>query len=245
MATNAALDALQAEAEAEAAHGTVEAQHRWPFGPHGDSWDAEHADAAQAPDPRWCAWQARQSEWTAQLPDGLVSIAYDPADPHLEEKLLAAMGRDGAVILKNAVPAELCDQVVADMRPYVEAGSFLGEFCKCLLSFCVFFRTSKNACTDGEKSKRIGSLPARSRASDPIVAHPTLMKLCDALLGRQVMRMDRDDVVALADTSASGAPQQLPWTLDLTQIITLNAGAKQQVLHHGTCSSPLQLSQTV
>ena len=71
------------------------------------------------------------------------------------------------------------------------------------------------------------------------------MKLCDALLGRQVMRMDRDDVVALADTSASGAPQQLPWTLDLTQIITLNAGAKQQVLHHGTCSSPLQLSQTV
>ena len=103
MATNAALDALQAEAEAGAAHGTVEAQHRWPFGPHGDSWDAEQADAAQAPDPRWCAWQARQSEWTAQLPDGLVSIAYDPADPHLEEKLLAAMGRDGAVILKNAV----------------------------------------------------------------------------------------------------------------------------------------------
>ena len=56
MATNAALNALQAEAEA--AHGTVEAQHRWPFGPHGESWDAEHADAAQAPDPRWCAWQA-------------------------------------------------------------------------------------------------------------------------------------------------------------------------------------------
>ena len=226
MTTNAALDALQAEAEA--AHGTGEAQHRWPFGPHGEGWDAEHADAAQAPDPRWCAWQARQSEWTAQLPDGLVSIAYDPADPHLEEKLLAALGRDGAVILKNAVPAELCDQVVADMRPYVEAGSFLDQFY-------------------GKKSKRIGSLPARSRASDPIVAHPTLMKLCDALLGRQVMRMDRDDVAALADTSASAGapPQQLPWTLDLTQIITLNAGAEQQVLHHGTCSSPRPLSQTV
>jgi ectoine hydroxylase-related dioxygenase (phytanoyl-CoA dioxygenase family) len=220
MATNAALDALQAEAEAAAAAGPPAAgvAHRWPFGPHGDDWDSEQPDAAQAPDPRWCEWQRRQSEWAAQLPEGLVTVQYDPDDPHLEEKCLAAMGRDGAVVLANAVTPEICDTVVADMKPYIQSGSFLDGFY-------------------GKRSKRIGCLPSRSRASDPIVAHPTLMKLCDALLGRQVMRMDKDDVQALAETSADkqsgdNGAQQLPWTLDLTQIITLNPGSEAQVLHH-------------
>lgn len=224
MATNATLDALQAEAEAAAAttavSGTADgARHWFPFGPHGSNWESERPDAAQAPDPRWCEWQRRQSEWAAQLPPGLVTVQYNPKDPHIEEKCLAAMGRDGAVVLANAVPPEICDTVVADMTPYIQGASFLDGFY-------------------GKRSKRIGSLPSRSRASDPIVAHPTLMKLCDALLGRQVMRMDKHDVQALAETSrdddgfSNSGAQQLPWTLDLTQIITLNPGAESQVLHH-------------
>jgi hypothetical protein len=116
------------------------------------------------------------------------------------------------------VTPEICDTVVADMAPYIQGGSFLDGFY-------------------GKRSKRIGCLPSRSRASDPIVAHPTVMKLCDALLGRQVMRMNKDDVRALAETSRATkgsnlVAQQLPWTLDLTQIITLNPGAETQVLHH-------------
>ena len=222
MATNATLDALQARAEAAAAgsesaddpHGVV---HCFPFGPHGSSWESERADAAEAPDPRWCEWQRRQSEWAGQLPEGLVSVQYDPCDPCLEEKCLAAMGRDGAVVLLNAVSPETCDTVIADMTPYIDGGSFLDGFF-------------------GKRSKRIGCLPSRSRASDPIVAHPTVMKLCDALLGRQVMRMDKADVQSLAETSrdkeCNPIAQQLPWTLDLTQIITLNPGAEAQVLHH-------------
>ena len=219
MATNATLEALQARAEAAAAApGGADArrEHWFPFGPHGSSWESERADAAQPPDPRWCEWQRRQSEWAGQLPEGLVTVQYDPSDPYLEEKCLAAMGRDGAVVLLNAVSPETCDTVIADMMPYISGGSFLDGFF-------------------GKRSKRIGCLPSRSRASDPIVAHPTVMKLCDALLGRQVMRMDKADVQSLAETSRdeeSQVAQQLPWTLDLTQIITLNPGAEAQVLHH-------------
>ena len=67
---------------------------------------------------------------------------YPPALHAPEEKCLAALGRDGAVILANAVSAETCDQVVADMAPYIADGSFLDGFY-------------------GKRSKRIGCLPAR------------------------------------------------------------------------------------
>ena len=156
MATNADLEALQAAAVA--AEAAPDPAHAWPFGAHGATWESETPDAAKAPDPRWCEFQRKQSEWTSQLPEGLVSVQYDPSDPFLEEKCLAALGRDGAVILANAVSAETADQVCADMAPYIEGGSFLDGFY-------------------GKRSKRIGCLPARSRACDPIVAHPTLMKL--------------------------------------------------------------------
>ena len=55
---------------------------------------------------------------------------------------------------------------------------------------------------------------------------------------RQVMRMGKDDVAGLASTLSAwendggSAQRQLPWTLDLTQIITLNAKAEPQPLHH-------------
>ena len=218
MATNADLDALQAAAEA--AHGSNEQQHRWPFGAHGDDWRTETADAALPPDPRWCEFQQRQSEWQAGLPPGLVQVPYDKADPTVVERCLAALGRDGAVCLLNAVPPEACAEVVADMAPYVERGSLLDGFF-------------------GKKSKRIGALPARSRASDPMVCHPTLMKLMDALIGRQVLRMSKQDAAALATKpmaikrhAIKGGLEQLPWGLDLTQLITLAPGAEQQVLHH-------------
>jgi hypothetical protein len=124
MATTADLEALQAEATTAA----PDARHRWPFGAHGDDWLREVADASQAPDPRWCEWQARQGEWAAALPAGLVSVQYEKDDPTVVERCLAAMARDGAVVLANAVRAETCDRVRADMAPYVEAGSFLGGF---------------------------------------------------------------------------------------------------------------------
>eukprot|EP01047_Picozoa_sp_COSAG01_P027318 COSAG01_NODE_1799_length_9205_cov_130.191302_7_plen_757_part_00 len=222
MATAAHLEALQAEAEAEAAAAvaaaTVPLPHRWPFGPHGQDWRTERPDAALPPDPRWCEFQVNQGEWEAQLPPAgqLVRLEWDQRDPTVIERCLAALGRDGAVCLLHAVAAETCDQVVADMTPYMRRGSLLDGFF-------------------GKRSKRIGALPARTRAADPIVAHPALMKLCDALIGRQVLRMDKQEVAELASkpmASRRGSLQQLPWGLDLTQIITLGPGAEQQILHH-------------
>eukprot|EP01043_Picozoa_sp_COSAG02_P012611 COSAG02_NODE_489_length_21246_cov_49.035702_12_plen_340_part_00 len=218
MATNADLDALQAAAEAAEAGGDREGntEHRWPFGVHGDDWREETADAANAPDERWCEFQRRQSEWESQLPEGLVSVDWNKDDPTVIERCLAAMGRDGAVCIRNAVSPETCDQVLDDMAPYIDRGSLLDGFF-------------------GKRSKRIGALPARSRASDCMVAHPALMKLCDALIGRQVLRMGKDELAELASkpmASKRGPLKQLPWGLDLTQIITLGPGAEQQVLHH-------------
>ena len=71
MATTADLEALQADATTAA----PDARHRWPFGAHGDDWLREVADASQAPDPRWCEWQARQGEWAAALPAGRPGLA--------------------------------------------------------------------------------------------------------------------------------------------------------------------------
>lgn len=215
MTTNADLEALQAEA-ATAPIPRPGGPHRWPFGLHGRDWREEKPDAAQPPDDRWDEFQRRQSEWEAKLPQGLVSVEYDKSDPTVIERCLAALGRDGAVCLRNAVTDETCDQVLADMAPYLERGSLLDGFF-------------------GKRSKRIGALPARSRASDCMVAHPALMKLCDALIGRQVLRMDRDQLAELVTkpmAAKRGPLQQLPWGLDITQIITLEAGAEQQVLHH-------------
>ena len=104
MATNADLEALQAEA-AVAPIPPPGGPHRWPFGLHGRDWREETPDAAQPPDARWDEFQRRQSEWEAKLPQGLVSIEYDKTDPTVIERCLAALGRDGAVCLRNAVTA--------------------------------------------------------------------------------------------------------------------------------------------
>ena len=221
MATISDLEALAAEAAALApdVDPAVPGEHRWPFTPHGADWGAEKADATHEPDPRWDDFQEKQSDWTSQLPqqtNSLVSVQYDKDDPSVVERCLAALGRDGAVILRGAVSAETCDAVVADMEPYSHAASLLGGFY-------------------GKKTKRIGALPARSRACDPIIAHPTLMKLMDACIGRQVLRMDTAGVQRLARKPSNhrkGGLKQLPWNLDLSQIISLAPGSEEQVLHH-------------
>jgi hypothetical protein len=76
-------------------------------------------------------------------------------------------------------------------------------------------------------TKRVGAVVARSAASHAIVAHPVLMQLCDALLGAQVLRMDR---TALA---AHTKLQQLPWGLELAQLIQVGPESDPQPLHYG------------
>ena len=60
------------------------------------------------------AMRLRLSDMAAQLPTGLQSLS--PEQPL--EAVLAALWRDGSVILKNAVSGECADRVVAEMNPF-------------------------------------------------------------------------------------------------------------------------------
>jgi hypothetical protein len=169
---------------------------QWPFTPHGLTWQSERADAAHPPDPRWDEFQGSQGEWTARLPpqaDGLVTLDFDAADPDgdIVELALAALGRDGAVVLGGAVPPEVVDSLVADLRPYIDESPTGDRFL-------------------GERTKRIGAVVARSEASYPIVAQPVLMRLCDALVGRWARRRRSPRPPASKRRSERRAPRCAP-----------------------------------
>ena len=155
---------------ADAAEPTEpEARPQWPFTPHGEHWYDEMADAEHPPQQRWDAFVRQLPKLSLDLPPGLVSVDVSgPADESVVERSLAALARDGAVVLANAVPAALCDELLHDLEPYRAACQLGGD------------------AGLGMNTKRVGSIVARSAASYPIVAHPVMMQLCDALLGRQV-----------------------------------------------------------
>ena len=84
----------------------------------------ERPDAAFPPDPRWDTYQAQEHEWEASLPPAVEGVARfglmspDPADDSVVESLLAALGRDGAVVATGLVAAALASQIAAELAPY-------------------------------------------------------------------------------------------------------------------------------
>ena len=76
---------------------------------------------ALEPGPRWCDLENQIARSVKDLPPAPVSIAWDPDDEELAERLVAALWRDDAVVLLDAVGAECCDAVKADMQPYLAA----------------------------------------------------------------------------------------------------------------------------
>ena len=86
--------------------------------PFNDGWRCE---AFVPPDSRWCDFQADLAQHLATLPPAPVRIAWDPTRPEIIEALLAALYRDGCVLLLNAVDPELCAQIDEDMAPYLQA----------------------------------------------------------------------------------------------------------------------------
>ncbi len=158
-------------------------------------------------------------------------LAAEPAP--VAEALLA----DGAVIVEDAVPAALLDQVLSDLRgPFDEQGlKFANDF-------------------NGYKTRRLGGILALSRAAADILAHPLVMDVADRVLkrhctvyrigsstaieimpgeGNQVLHRDDDfypfripgvewqisAMVALTDfTEANGATRVVPGSQDLRKI---------------------------
>ena len=130
----------------------------------------ERPDAAFPPDPRWDTFQAQLHEHEAALPpvtDGIVSFAAgsERADDTVVESLLAALGRDGAVVLTGLTDA--APQIAADMAPYLD-----------------------KLPADSDYTRRAGAVLARSAAAHDLASSPVIMRLCDAVIGRQVLRMD-------------------------------------------------------
>ena len=80
-------------------------------------------------------------------------------------EVAAAIRRDGAAIVDRLVGDDLVDRVLAEARPFLEATPVGGE------DF------------SGLRTRRTGSLIARVPAARALAAHPTVLGVCDDMLG--------------------------------------------------------------
>ena len=71
-------------------------------------------------------------------------------------------------IALRRVGVDVCNQIMSDMEPYVD---------------CALQRSESRQRRNGnQRSVRADALPARSEASWPIVAHPALLAIAEAVL---------------------------------------------------------------
>ncbi len=82
------------------------------------------------------------------------------------EPLVAALMRDGGVIIANQVSDDLVDQISLELRPHfdLEGHKFQNDF-------------------NGYKTLRLGGILALSSTSQQLIAHPTVTKIADRILG--------------------------------------------------------------
>jgi ectoine hydroxylase-related dioxygenase (phytanoyl-CoA dioxygenase family) len=119
-----------------------------------------------------------------------MSVPLVPADADLDT-IEAELREAGCVVVERLVAEELMDRVDAEIEPYVQATAFGGD------EFA------------GERTRRTGSLLARSRSFRELAAHPTVLGTLDRVLG---------------DHATS-------YQLHLTQIIEIGPGAPAQLVH--------------
>lgn len=124
------------------------------------------------------------------------------------EQVVAYLARDGCVVVENAVTDEVCDDVVKEMEPYINAvATGTDDF-------------------GGHRTKRVGALVARSKSSHKIVGHPLLLDTCQAVLGHQLTRTKNE-----GHRVAPGSGSLHPFQLNATQIIKIGPGEPVQPLH--------------
>ena len=77
--------------------------------------------------------------------------------------------------LLRRVGVDVCNQIMSDMEPYVD---------------CALQRSESRQRRNGnQRSVRADALPARSEASWPIVAHPALLAIAEAVLVSRTIAM--------------------------------------------------------
>lgn len=162
--------------------------------------------AYEPPDPFWDALQPALPEHVAALPPGLVTVQCAGGDERVGQAM-AALQRDGLFVLEGAVPAEVCDAVREQMTPYVDA----------------------SVMTHGG-ARRPGAVLGRSRASWPLATHPFLRKICEGVLGRQILQNTTAAQVE-GQLFADRNFKQHPYYLDISMLIAVEPGADAQNLH--------------
>ena len=128
----------------------------------------------------------------------------------LEQDAFDAIDEHGFAVLEHAVSAADCDRVVAEMRPFIDA--------------------TPHGLHGLGGTRRTGALVARSAASHKLIAHPTVLRLAERILGEQRLR---GDAVTINGKSGKGAKGfRYPWQLHLTQIIDVGPGGGTSAMPH-------------
>ncbi len=91
-------------------------------------------------------------------------FAHLPSDVSPDE-VAAVIGRDGAAVVEGAAPAALLDRIESELRPYLDATpTGPDDF-------------------SGTRTRRTGSLIARSPSSRELVMHPLALGTARTFLG--------------------------------------------------------------
>ena len=109
----------------------------------------------------------------------------------LEQGAFDAIDRHGFAALEHAVSAADCDQVVAEMRPFIDA--------------------TPHGLHGLGGARRTGALVARSPASHKLIAHPTVLRLAERILGEQRLRGGAHQRQVRASAARKGARCSRAW----------------------------------
>lgn len=158
--------------------------------------------------------QSRLPSLAATLPKGLVKLSAPSAN---FEEVLAALYRDGAVILLNAVSEEVVQQCKHELAPYLSAQN-------------ADLKTRDDT-HGGSLTKRVGCIVGRSPASHAMVQHPLVLRICHAVLGKQLLNLSEEE---LNQTFTRGAaPSNQSWGVQcgVHQAIFIEPGNTPQPFH--------------
>jgi len=113
------------------------------------------------------------------------------------EKIVAALRRHGAALVRGAVAPDLADQCAQEMRPYFDSEG-----------------RRQQSDFNGYTTLRLSAVLAKSRSSADLIAHPLVLQVCDDVLlpyctsyrlgsasaieiwpGEKAQRLHRDDTI--------------------------------------------------
>ena len=127
-----------------------------------------------------------------------------------DANVLNAIDRHGFVVIEDAVPESTCEQLLGEMRPYIDA--------------------TPHGLHGLGGTRRVGALVARSLASHQMISHPGILRLVESILGEQQLN---GDAVKIGGKEGKGRKDfRYPWQLHLTQVIDVGPGGGTKEMPH-------------